>query len=66
MIALVGLVGIVQWNQQTIQIGFVAGLAVIVVNAVAAAVREWHLRNTAPGATYVDAEELVRLQRKSR
>lgn len=66
VIAVVGLVGIVQWNQGLIITGFVAGVAIMALNAVVVAVRFWHKRNTQPEATYVDAEEFVKLRRRTR
>ena len=62
VVGLVGLVGVVQWDQRLILTGLIAGMAIIFLNGIVVALRHWHLRNTSPGATYVDAEDLVRLR----
>ena len=58
----VGLVGIVQWNQRLMLLGVIAAIVIIALNLVVVAVRYWHLRNTDPGATYLGAEDVVRLR----
>lgn len=60
--SVVGIVGLVQWDLQLMLIGLVAGVAIVVTNLIVIAVRHWHAGNTAPGATYVDAEDMVRLR----
>ena len=60
--SVVGIVGLVQWDLQLMLIGLLAGAALVVINLVVVAVRHWHARNTAPGATYVAAEDVVRLR----
>jgi len=59
----VGLVGLVQWDQQLMLTGIVAALAIVALNLVVVATRYWHRRNTNPGAVYVDAEDVVRMRR---
>ncbi len=59
----VGMVGIVQWDQQLMLTGVVAALVIVALNLVVVAARHWHLRNTEPAATYVDAEDVVRMRR---
>ncbi len=59
----VGLVGLVQFDQRLMLIGLIAGPTILLLNAVLAALRRWHNANTRPEATYVSAEEMVRLQR---
>lgn len=61
--AIVGLVGLVQLDQRLMVIGLSAGLLIVLVNAVVAAVSRWHEKNTRPEATYVSAEDMIRLQR---
>jgi len=58
----VGLVGLVQWDQGLMLLGIIAALVVVAVSAVASAARYWHMRNVDPGASYVGAEDVVRLR----
>ena len=60
--SVVGIVGLVQWDLRLMLIGLIAGVAIIVTNAIIAAIRHWHARNTEPGAAYLPAEEVVRLR----
>ena len=58
----VGVAGLLQWNQKLMVIGLVAGLVIVSLNVVVVAVRRWHRRNTTLAATYSQAEEVVRLR----
>lgn len=58
----VGLAGIVQWNQRLMLLGVIAAFVIIALNFVVVAVSYWHGRNTDPGATYLGAEDVVRLR----
>ena len=58
----VGAVGLVQLDQRLMIIGLFAGPTILMLNAVYIAVRSLHAKNTSPCATYVSAEEMVRLQ----
>jgi hypothetical protein len=58
----VGIAGLLQWNQELMVIGLIAGLAIVSLNVVGVAVRRWHRRNTTLAATYSPAEEVVRLR----
>ncbi len=59
----VGIVGIVQWDQQLMITGLIAALVILALNVVVVTTRHWHRRNTDPGALYADAEDVVRLRR---
>ena len=61
--SMVGLVGLVQWDQSLMLIGLIAGPLLFALNAVLVGISNWHRRNTEPEATYVSAEDMVRLQR---
>ena len=60
--AIVGLTGLVQFDQRLMLIGLVALPLILALNAVIVGVRQSHLQNTRPGAAYLSAEEMIRLQ----
>lgn len=60
--SIVGIAGLVQWDLRLMLIGLLAGLTIVVTSAIVVALRHWHARNTAPGATYLSAEDVVRLR----
>ncbi len=60
---IVSLVGLVQLDQRLMLIGLIAGPLIVLLNAVIVGVLRWHHKNTHPEATYLSAEEMVRLQR---
>ena len=61
--AIVGIAGLLQLDQRLMIIGIFAWPVIFVLNGVVVALGRWHRRHTRPGATYVNAEEVVRLQR---
>lgn len=56
-------VGLVQLDQRLMLIGLLAGPLILLLNAILVGVSRWHWKNTQPEATYVEAEDMVRLQR---
>lgn len=60
--AIVGLTGLVQLDQRLMLIGLIALPLIVALNAVIVGVRQSHLQNTQPGATYLSAEEMIRIQ----
>ena len=64
--SVVGITGIVQWNQRLVIIGLLSGAALIAINIVAVLISHWHRRNTRLDASYASAEDVVRLRRPRR
>ena len=63
--AIVGLTGLVQLDQRLMLIGLFTLPLTVALNAVIVGVRQSHLQNTQPGAAYLSAEEMIRMQRAS-
>ncbi len=63
---IVGLTGLVQFDQRLMLIGLVALPLILALNAVIVGVRQSHAKNTRPGAAYLSAEEMIRLQSATR
>lgn len=61
----VAVVGLLQLDERLMLIGLLAGPIIVVLNAVIVAVRHWHSSNTRPGASYVHAEEMIKLEQVS-
>lgn len=59
----VGLVGLVQWDEQLMLTGLIAASVIVVLNLVIVAARHLHGRNTDPSAAYMDAEDVVMMRR---
>ena len=60
VISVVGVVGLFQWNQRLIVIGFVAGATIIAINIVVVTTQRWHRDNIRLDTSYETAEEVVR------
>lgn len=63
VVAVVGCVGIFQWNQALIITGLVAGVVILMLNIVLAAISHWHRENTQIASSYSAAEDMVRMRR---
>lgn len=63
--AIVAVVGLLQFDERLMLIGLLAGPVIVALNAVIVAVRHWHSSNTRPGASYVHAEEMIKLEQVS-
>ncbi len=61
--AVVSVVGLVRFDQTLMIIALLSWPAILMLNAVVVAVMRWHSSNTQPGAAYVSAEEMIRLER---
>ncbi len=59
---IVGMVGLVQLDQRLMLIGLIAGPLIVILNVVVSGVTTWHEKNTRLEATYLDAEDMIRLR----
>lgn len=62
--SVVGIAGIIKWDRGLINIGLLAGVAILAMNVVLLLTRHWHRRNTELQATYRGPEDAIRLRRQ--
>ena len=59
---IVGTVGLARWDLRLMTVGLFAGVAIGLVGIAVAMLGRYHAANTAPGATYLSAEDVIRLR----